>query len=159
MSSAGAGSSAKKSKTYHFHSEWEEDYFFTMNTSKCVCLICHVSLALAKKGNLEMHFQSFHKKDDSDFPPKSELRKRKIRQLKAQLSSQQALFTRATSKSKAATIASFRVSPVLSKHKKTLQDGEESLFENFKNNSEIMSAIKQVQLSRNTVMRRCQFMA
>ena len=169
MSSAGAGSSAKKSKTYHFHSEWEEDYFFTMNNLKCVCLICHVSPALAKKGNLERHFKSFHKKYDSDFPPKSELRKRKIRELKAQFSSQQALFTRATSKSKAATIASFRVSRVLSKHKKPFQDGEifkeafleaaDSLFENFKNKSEIMSAIKEVQLSRNTVMRRCEFMA
>ena len=110
MSSAGAGPSAKKSKTYHFHSEWKDDYFFTMNNSKCVCLICHVSPALTKKGHLERHYKSFHKKYDSDFPPKSELRKRKIRELKAQLSAQQALSTGATSKSKAATIASFKVS-------------------------------------------------
>ena len=97
---------------------------------------------------------SLHKKYDSDFPPKSELRKRKIRELKAQLSAKQALFTGATSKSNAATIASFRVSRVLLKHKKPFQDGEifkeafleaaESLYENFKNKSEIMSAIKEV---------------
>ena len=77
-----------------------------------------------KKGNLERHYKSFHKKYDSDFPPKSELRKRKIRELKAQLSAQQALSTGATSKSKAATIASFKESRVLAKHKKPFQDGE-----------------------------------
>ena len=31
-----AGPSPEKTKTYHFHHEWEEDYFFTMNKLKCV---------------------------------------------------------------------------------------------------------------------------
>lgn len=132
----------KKAKTYHFHNEWEEDYFFTMNNSKCVCLICHVSPALTKKGNLERHFKSCHKNYETNFPPKSELRKRKVHELKSQLSAKQNLFTGAKLKSRAATIASFRVSRVLAKHKKAFQEGEvfkeafleaaDSLFDNMK---------------------------
>ena len=157
-----AGPSTKKTKTYHFHHEWEEDYFFTMNKLKCVCLICYTSLALAKNGNLERHFNSCHKKYDTDYPPKSELRKRKVNELKKQLCSTQNILTGTTSKSRTATIASFRVSRVLAKHKKAFQDGEiikeafleaaDSLFENTKNKSEIVSSIKDLQLSRNTVI-------
>lgn len=61
------------------------------------------------------------------------------------------------------------MSRLLSKHKKRFHDGEifkeafleaaELLFENLKKKSEIMSAIKEVKLSRNTVMRCCEFMA
>ena len=57
---------------------------------------------------------------------------------------------------------------MLAKHKKAFQDGEiireafleaaDSLFENTKNKSEIVSSIKDLQLSRNTVMRRCECM-
>lgn len=38
-------------------------------------------------------------------------------------------------------------------------EAAESLYENFQVKSEIMSAIKYVQVSRNTIMRRCKFMA
>ena len=63
-------------KTYHFHKEWEEDYFFIMFISRCVCLICHASISLPKKGNLERHFTIMHKKYTKDFPVQSELRKK-----------------------------------------------------------------------------------
>ncbi|CAL9684523.1 unnamed protein product [Knipowitschia caucasica] len=100
--SGGAGPS-KKSKTYHFHSQWEEDYFFMMTFSKCVCLICQSTIAIPKKGNVERHFRTMHRKYDTDFPPKSELRKRKVKELKSQLSGQQSFFTQQTSRAKAAT--------------------------------------------------------
>jgi len=106
---------------------------------------------------------------DTDFPPKSELRKRKVKELKSQLSGQQAFFTKVTSKSKAATEASFRVSHAINKHNKSFQDGEmikeafveaaDSLFRDFKNKPEILSSIKALQLSRSTVTRRCEVMA
>uniref|UniRef100_A0A8C7S1B1 SPIN-DOC-like zinc-finger domain-containing protein n=1 Tax=Oncorhynchus mykiss TaxID=8022 RepID=A0A8C7S1B1_ONCMY len=101
--------------------EWEEDYFLTTTNSKCVCLICQSSVALAKKGNAERHFRTVHKKYESDFP--------------SQLAAQQSIFTRPSSKSKAA------MSRILAKHSKPFQDGEmvkeaflevaESLFEKF----------------------------
>ena len=162
------GKEIKKSKTYHFHQEWEEDFLFTMSHSKCVCLICRSSIALPKKGNVERHFRMVHRTFDTDFPPSSELRKRKVRELKSQLLGQQSLFTRPTSKAKAATEASFRVSRTIVRHKKCFQDGvmvkeafieaSDALFKEFKNKTEIMSAVKAVQLTRNTVTRRCEMM-
>ncbi|KAK9686721.1 Spin-doc zinc-finger [Popillia japonica] len=67
----------KKSKTYRFNEEWEIDYFFTMVNDKCCCLICVSSIAIAKKGNLERHFLALHNKYQTDYPPNSELRKKK----------------------------------------------------------------------------------
>ena len=166
--SEGAGPS-KKAKTYHFHTEWEVDFFFTMSFSKCVCLICRSTIAVPKKGNVERHFRTVHRRYDTDFPPKSELRKRKVNELKSQLTGQQSFFTQHTSKAKAATEASFRVCHAIVKNKKSFQDGEmvkeafveaaDSLFRDFKNKAEILSSIKALQLSRHTVTRRCDAMA
>lgn len=33
----GRAGPSKKAKTYPFHQEWEEDFFFTMSYLKCVC--------------------------------------------------------------------------------------------------------------------------
>ncbi|CAM4659072.1 unnamed protein product [Leuciscus chuanchicus] len=127
------------------------------------------TVALPKKGNLERHFKTVHKSYDADFPAKSALRTRKVRELKGQLAAQQSIFTRPNTKGKAATIASYRVSHVLAKHKKSFKDGEvvkeafveaaDALFGDFKNKSDIIAAIKDVQISRGTVTRRCEGMA
>jgi hypothetical protein len=76
-------------KTYHLYGEWENDLFFTMFRDKCVCLTCRASVALAKKKNLERHFSSIHKKYNLNVPPKSEIRKIKVKDFKAQLGAQQ----------------------------------------------------------------------
>ncbi|XP_067937246.1 general transcription factor II-I repeat domain-containing protein 2A-like [Watersipora subatra] len=156
----------KRQKTYHFHKEWEEDYFFVISNSKCMCLICQAIISLPKKGNLERHFTTMHKRYENDFPAQSELRKIKLKELKSQLAAQQSIFTRPNTRGKAAKIASYRVCQVLAKHKKPFQDGAmvkeafmeaaDSLFVDFKNKDEIMSAIKDVQLSRSTMTRRCE---
>ncbi|KAK0138833.1 General transcription factor II-I repeat domain-containing protein 2 [Merluccius polli] len=150
----------KKSKTYHFHSEWEEDYFFVYSNSKSICLICNASVALPKKGNLERHFKTVYKSYDTNFPAKSPLRARKVQELKSQLATQQSVFTRPNSKTS---------SRVLAKRKKPFMDGEivkeafleaaDVLFADFKNRKEIVSAIQDMQLSRNSVTRRCEGMA
>jgi hypothetical protein len=89
-----------------------------------VCLICHSNVALAKKRNVEKHFKTVHKKYEIDFPAKSELGKRKVKELKSQLAAQQSIFSRPSSTSKAARIASFWVSRILEKHKKPFPDLE-----------------------------------
>jgi len=66
----------KRQKTYHFHKEWEEDYFFVMFNSRCVCLICYASISLRKQGNLERHFITMHNKYKKDYFVQSELRKK-----------------------------------------------------------------------------------
>lgn len=154
----------KKVKTYHYNKDWENDYFFIMVKNKCCCLICNTSIALPKKGNVERHFRTLHNKYEIDYPQNSELRKVKIIQLKTGLAAQQSVFTKQTSKSKAATIASLRVSHILAKTKKPFSDGVifknafleagESLFSDFGNKAEILSAINDLQLSRNSVTRR-----
>lgn len=161
-------SSAKKSKTYHYHSEWEEEFFFVMVKDKCVCLICNSSVALPKKANVERHFKTTHIKYSTDFPVGSEIRRLKVRELKNSLCTQQSFFTKPDTKSKAATLASFVVTELLIKRKKPFEDGEmikeamykagEVLFYDFKNKKDILSSINDISLSRNTVMRRTEAM-
>lgn len=162
-------SASKKSKTYHFNNDWEEDFFFTMVKDKCVCLVCRSSVALPKRGNLERHFKTLHKNYETDFPQKSELRRRKLQDLKSSLKAEQSMFKRPAKQSVAATIASFKISYILAKHKKPFEDGvmvkeafveaAEVLFDDFKNKTEILSAIKEVQLSRPTVTRRVEIIS
>lgn len=51
--------SSKKSKTYHFHMEWEED-IFSLCHIQCVCSICQ-----SEEGNVEQHFPIFPKNYDT----------------------------------------------------------------------------------------------
>uniref|UniRef100_A0A6P7GEG1 Zinc finger BED domain-containing protein 5-like n=1 Tax=Diabrotica virgifera virgifera TaxID=50390 RepID=A0A6P7GEG1_DIAVI len=72
-------------------------------------------------------------------------------------------------KNKAATEASYRVSQIIAQKKKPYEDGEmikqafleaaDSLFANFRNKDEIVSAIKSMQVSANTAMRRVEVMS
>ena len=170
MSLAGiAEAPRKKSKTYNFHPEWEEEFLFTMVKDKCVCMLCHQTLALSKRGNLERHHNTNHDKFKDSFPAKSAIRARKVAELKAGLKAQQSLFTKPAAQNKAATEASFRVSHLLSKHKKPFTDGDlfkeamaitaETVFNGFKNKDDIKTALRSVQLGPNTVARRVEEMS
>ncbi|XP_072397972.1 protein FAM200C-like [Diabrotica undecimpunctata] len=156
-------SAAKKSKTYHFNNAWEEEFLFPMVKDKCVCLVCRSSVALPKRGNLERHYKTLQKNYENDFPQNSLFNKRKVKDLKSSLKTEQSMFTRPVKQSVAATIASFKISYILAPHKKPFEDGEvvkeafieaaNVLFQDFKNKTD-MSAIKEVQLSHPTVTRR-----
>ncbi|CAL9688304.1 unnamed protein product [Knipowitschia caucasica] len=157
-------SSAKRRKTYAFHEEWETDFLFTNVNDKCVCLICGFSVAVGKRCNVQRHFVSVHGNFSHEFPTGSNLRKEKVKELKSALQRQQSLFTKTTKKSCAATEASFKVAHLLAKHKKPFTDGAivkdamtavaETLFDDHKSKTEILSAISDVQLGANTVARR-----
>ncbi|CAH0407240.1 unnamed protein product [Chilo suppressalis] len=107
---------------------------------------------LCKRGNLERHHKTVHINYEKYFPPQSESRKRKVRDFVSHLKKEQTMFTRPAKQSKAATIASLKISHILAKHKKPLEDGSVvkeafieagvTLFGNFKNKSDIMSAIR-----------------
>ncbi|KAK7901476.1 hypothetical protein WMY93_018245 [Mugilogobius chulae] len=157
-------SAAKKVKTYSFHEEWELDFLFTSVNDKCVCLICGFSVAVGKRCNVERHFTKLHGNFPRDFPTGSALRREKVKELKLALQRQQSLFTKPTKRGNAATEASFKVAHLLTKHKKAFTDGAvvkeamtavaETLFEDHKSKTEILSAISSVQLGANTVARR-----
>ncbi|XP_072380584.1 zinc finger BED domain-containing protein 5-like [Diabrotica undecimpunctata] len=161
-------SAAKKSKRNHFHNAWEEEFLFTIVKDKCVCLVCRSSVALSKRGNLERHYKTLHENYENDFPQNSLFRKRKVQDLKSSLKTEQSMFTRSVKQSVAATIASFKISYILAQHKKPFEYGEvvkeafieaaNVLFQDFKNKTDIMSVIKEVQLSRPTVTRRIEIM-
>ena len=129
--------------------------------------ICQTTIAIPKQGNVERHFRTVCEKYNTDFPLKSELRKRKVRELKSQLIGLQSIFTQRNSQAKADTEASLRVYHSIIKHKESFQDREmikeafveaaDSLFQDFKNKLEILSLIKALKLS--TVTLRCEVMA
>ena len=50
--------------------------------------------------------------------------KKKLKELKSQLATQQSIFTKPNTRNKAVKIASYRVCHVLAKYKKSFQDGE-----------------------------------
>ncbi|XP_023225070.1 zinc finger BED domain-containing protein 5-like [Centruroides sculpturatus] len=158
--------SSKRQQTYNFNTEWEDLYCFVNLKDKCICLLCGNSVAVPKKHNVECHFLTIHATFNINYPLKSEIRKKKIDQLKSNLFAQQSVFTRPALRSKNATIASLKISHILAKKKKPFQDGEllkeafltgaDCLFEGFSNKCEIMSAIQDLQLSDNTITRRIQ---
>lgn len=155
---------AKKTKIYHYHDEWEHDYFFVMSNSKCFCLICSTSIAIPKKGNVQRHFQTMHETYDTEYPKNTEIRKAKIQALKKQTSMQQNMFVKVMKQPVTVSIASLRVCHLLAKKKKAFSDGNlikecfltaaDTLFSDFKNKTEIIDSIKDLQLSRMTVTRR-----
>jgi hypothetical protein len=73
---------------------------------------CRIKVSTIKKGNLERHFRITHSKFNLDFPPKTEVRKKHLEKLKLEIDKQQLIFINPVLKSKAATIASFRISHV-----------------------------------------------
>ena len=161
--------SLKRKRMYYFNSEWEEEFCFIEFNGKCICLLCNNSVAVPKRSNVERHFKSIHGNFNSEFPLKSEIRKRKIRSLKELVKKQQNFFTKPTQQSKSATVASLKIVHLLAKKKKPFTDAEiikeamleaaDSLFEDFKNKTEILGAIKTLQLSAKTTSRRIELIA
>ena len=115
---------AKRKKTYHFHNEWESEFFFTTVKETCVCLICGATVATAKRHNVERHFTTNHKNYNANYPPGSALRAEKALELKTALGKRQDFFTRPAKESQKATEASFRATHFLIKKKKAFTDGE-----------------------------------
>uniref|UniRef100_A0A3Q3E7E7 SPIN-DOC-like zinc-finger domain-containing protein n=1 Tax=Labrus bergylta TaxID=56723 RepID=A0A3Q3E7E7_9LABR len=153
-----------KAKTYNFHPEWEEEFIFTLVKDKCVCMLCHQTQALSKRGNLERHHNTNHQKFKESYPRKSAIQARKVDELKSGLKTQQSLFTKPAAQNKAAAEASFRISYLLAKDKKPFTDGDlfkeamaitaETVFNDFKNKADIKNALCGLPLGPATVTRR-----
>ena len=161
--------SALKRKRYYFNEEWELTYFCAMVNDKCTCLICNASLALPKKGNVERHFMTRHAKYNEKFPLGCEAREMKVNALKSNSHGLKRNLKKFCTSSKTATAASFKASFFLAKKGKAFSEREllkecfleisDSHFQNFRNKNEIKSAIEELQMSRNTVMRRIEKMS
>lgn len=47
---------SKKAKTYHFHTEWEVDFFFIMSFLKCSICQSTIAIPIPKEGKCEAAF-------------------------------------------------------------------------------------------------------
>jgi hypothetical protein len=95
------------------------------------CLIRNASVSSTKRGNLERHSDVLHSnKYDTDFPPKSEIHKLKLKELKSKLAAQQQLMAKTKVSFNNASISSFKVSCLTIKKCKPFTD-EESVREYF----------------------------
>ena len=107
--SGGAGPS-KKTKTYHFHTGWEVNFFHDGIFEVHIPHLPLYTIAIPKKGNVKRHFRTVHGKYNTDFPLKSELRKKKVKELKSHTAF---IFHTTNFKSESAIQALFRVSHVI----------------------------------------------
>jgi hypothetical protein len=89
---------------YNFNETWENNYFFINVNYKGVCLICKASVAVSKKCNVERHFMTMHKDYISLCPDNSEIRRNFVEDLKRNLRSRQAIFSKPVHKAKAAPL-------------------------------------------------------
>ncbi|XP_070400503.1 general transcription factor II-I repeat domain-containing protein 2-like [Nothobranchius furzeri] len=123
-----------------------------------------MTVATAKRHNVERHFSTCHKSYNASYPPSSALRTEKARELKAALGKQQSLFKKPVEKSQKTTEASFRATHFLIKNKKTFSDGEvfkeammiiaKTVFKDEKNGTDVISTLSNVQLGASTTVRR-----
>lgn len=152
-----------------FNSSWEFDYCFIMPKDKPICLICHSSISVAKKANLQRHFTTMHGDFEKNYPSGTKVREDKIIALKRNLTGQQSSFRRMMKSSDCVCEASMHISWVLAKKQKPLSDGEmikecfqkcaESLFSDFHNKTEIKKQISNLSLSHQTVARRVELLS
>ena len=119
---------------------------------------------MEKKCNVERYFATVHKHFEREFPGGNSLWSQKVSEIKSALQRQQSLFTKPSKRVNTATEASFKVAHYLTKNKETFIDGvivkgamslmAESLFRDFQNNAELVSAISDVELGANIMARR-----
>ena len=90
--------------------EWEIKYFFVEDSGKYICLICRETIASAKKGNLERHYNSKHQSNFVGIL--GEARKTKLDNLERNLKSEQSIFSKSDSSVKSVIAVSFAISNI-----------------------------------------------
>jgi len=118
-------SGAKKRKIVDenrkYSEEWEEKYFFIIQNTKLMCLICREIVAVFKEYNVKRHYETKHN-DYLKFS--SEVKQSKLREFMSQLKTQQKMFSSALQQPSNIVKASYSVSLLIAKKMKKLSDGE-----------------------------------
>ncbi|XP_025407137.1 general transcription factor II-I repeat domain-containing protein 2B-like [Sipha flava] len=154
-----------KERSRTFHEEWEMQYCFTESKAlKPICLICSITIAVAKKYNLERHFKQNHSSINKNYPEGSSLRAEFIKKKKKEIFGQQNLFVKKFDELESMVKTSYEISLLLAKNKKPFSDGEIikealSIFSNNCNDKNIKTKADGISLSRNTVTRRVEEMS
>ncbi|XP_057203176.1 general transcription factor II-I repeat domain-containing protein 2B-like [Triplophysa rosa] len=140
-----------------FQARWETDYLFTEFKGEPMCLVCLETKSVMKDFNLNRHYATAHKEKYERYT--GDARTALISDLKGKIHRQQNLFTKCMTVQESSLKASYAVSLVLAKAKKSLSEcetvkqcaiemakafGDEKMAKNFES----------VSLSRRTVTRR-----
>ena len=108
-----------------FKDEWTEQYVFILPaaSSKPVCLICSETVAIIKSGNVKRHHETNHKYFEQTYPLKSEVRARKINELRSQYDRSTRILSHSLTAQQRANECSLKVTWILGQHKKPFTDG------------------------------------
>ena len=150
-----------KDEKRRFNLEWEENYAFTSHEDKPLCLICHTKLSQNKGSNVKRHHETYHKNFSRNYPTKSDIRKRKLTELKSALKRQQSLINVFSKESDVMTEASFVISWNIARAKHSYSDCE-FVKKNIAdvvavlepNNKNLQRLIEKIPSSRRTTQRR-----
>jgi hypothetical protein len=118
-------SDAKKRKIVDenrkYSEEWKEKYFFIIQNTKLMCLICRKTVAVFKEYNVNRHYETKH---NDYLKLSSEVKQSKLREFMSQLKSQQKMFSLALQQPSNVVKASYSVSFLITKKMKKFSDGE-----------------------------------
>ncbi|KAL4131458.1 hypothetical protein QTP88_008769 [Uroleucon formosanum] len=104
-----------------YSEEWEEKYFFIIQNTKLMYLICRETVAVFKEYNVKRHYETKHN-DYLKFS--SEVKQSKLREFTSQLKTQQKMFSSALQQPSNIIKASYSVSFLIAKKMKKFSDGE-----------------------------------
>lgn len=104
-----------------FNDHWEKDYFFTMQNSKLMCLICRQTVAVFKEHNVKRHHETKHI-EYANFS--KEVKSFKLTALKSLLKAQQTMFGSSLQQQSTIIKANYSVAMLIAKKMKPFSDGE-----------------------------------
>ncbi|XP_059210109.1 SCAN domain-containing protein 3-like [Centropristis striata] len=154
-----------------FHEEWTENYAFILPSfinAKPTCLICNEGVSVCKEYNIRRHHETKHANFKHAFPPKTEVRKRKIEALKGGYAHIGRILVRGLTSQQKVTSASLKASWILAKHNKPFVDAEvfkemmvtvlEEL-DTDKSMGSVIGSVKQMSLSARSAARRIEVLS
>ncbi|KAK6490688.1 general mRNAion factor II-I repeat domain-containing protein 2-like, partial [Huso huso] len=104
-----------------FQEKWSSSYFVIKNGEKALCLICKQQIPAMKEYNVKRHYETNHGSYNSLV---GDQRKKKLEQLRRELSAQQSIFKNVSKASEAATRDSYVVAHEIAKRSKPFSEGE-----------------------------------
>ncbi|XP_077312023.1 SCAN domain-containing protein 3-like [Lithobates pipiens] len=152
-----------------FKDEWTDQYMFILpvGSLKPVCLICCETVALIKSSNVKRHYETKHSSFAQTYPQHSEVRARKITELKAQYDRSTKVLSHSFTAQQRANECSLKVAWILGQHKRPFTDGTfvkeclnavaETLLEG-KQKDELCGKINQIPLSASTATKKTEIL-
>lgn len=143
----------------NFNTDWISKFLCVEGKkSKPTCLVCNCVIAVPKKFNIQRHYNN-HSDIIEKYPEGSVKREDYIKKKTNSLLTQQLILTKQSNEKKDMVLTSYEIAFLLAKCGKPYSDGEIikkslDIFAKNTNDSKISAYVKDISLSRNTIMRR-----